>query len=337
MKKLIFCFSLVSLTALSFCFPNFLASRQVPYSRASQELDGLSLSSQIWLADQDLNLEQIKKMSSDKKDLKKVFAKLSDITEEIKKPMGVALKKKFKAKNRNHTYLPYDENRTGREIPGFYLSASDVITHAQHYIVAQAPLKRTINDFWHALIVRKCPVIVTTAMPIEYNQEKAYAYWEEDAFPIHTKDWKIEHSKKTDEILGTYTNHRLVKRTFYATNKETSERQLITQIHYENWPDNGIPDLKLFNKLLDTIDEMHIAKDAPIAVHCSAGIGRSGTFVAGHSLRKVIRKEKASGKKLNTFTVNIPEAVMILRLQRKWMVATSGQLQTIYQVIGNEI
>ncbi len=337
MKKLVFCLGVTSLALASFCFPNFLASRPVPYSKVSQELGVFSLSSQIWLADQDLSLAKIKKQGDNRKELKKIFSRLAELTNEIKKPMDVALKKKFKAKNRNHTYLPYDENRTGREIPGFYLSASDVITHAQHYIVAQAPLKATISDFWHALLVRHCPLIVTTAMPIEFNQDKAYAYWEEEAFPVYTKEWKIEHSNKNKEILGTASKHRLVKRTFYATNRETSEKQTITQLHYENWPDNGIPDMRLFTKLLDATDSMALSKETPITVHCSAGIGRSGTFVAGHSLRKSIRKEKSNEKKLESLTINIPEAVMILRLQRKWMVATSRQLQTIYQLLGDEI
>lgn len=325
-----------SFVLTAFCFPNLLASKPLSYSEKG-DIDSLSVASQMWLKNQAESPLKVKKISKDKKELRQIFSKLEQLTYEIKKPITHGFKRRHKSKNRNHAYLPYDENRTGKEIPGFYLSASDVITNMQHYIVAQAPLKHTVPDFWRALLHRNCALIVTTAMPIEEQADKAYAYWDDEAFPVYTRGWKIEHSHRSDEVLGTYGNHRLVRRTFSAYHRRTGERRKITQLHYENWPDNGIPNLALFSKLLDAAEESPLERHSPITVHCSAGIGRSGTFVACHSLRKGIRRARENGIKISESTLNIPEAVMHLRMQRKWMVATPGQLQTIYQVVSEEI
>lgn len=295
-----------------------------PLSLSSQEQD--------WLLQQELSIHTIKKQAPDYNAIKKIYKKIKSISSSITKLSTQAEAKENKTKNRYHCFLPFDENRTCREIPGFYLSASDVLTPTQQYIMAQGPLENTAPDFWYALIERNCPLIVTAVMAIEKGNDKCYGYWENHAFPIETHGWVVTPTADSP-IIAEEESHRIVKRSFICLHKATQESKTITQLHYENWPDNGIPNFDLFVRLLDEVDEMQIATTTPIAVHCSAGIGRSGTFVAAHSLRKALQQESNHHQ---DHLINIPKAIIALRLQRPYLIANAEQLQTVYQVLAKD-
>lgn len=76
--------------------------------------------------------------------------------------------------------------------------------------------------------------------------------------------------------------------------KHSGQLREIRHWWYNTWPDHGVPKIEkkhLTSDFLDMLDEMDIAKlddisikkyaenNAPILVHCSAGVGRTGTFV----------------------------------------------------------
>ena len=289
-----------------------------------------------WVKKQDHTRKKIDSIAKSDKKIRTIFTKITQLTGFIQKPSHDAKKQCHKDKNRTNRYLPFDENRTCREIQDFYLSASDVVSFQNHYIVAQAPLEETLKDFWKAILHRNCALIVTAAMPVEEKEVKAHPYWIKEEFPVKTTGWVISHSGKNDTILYTNGKERIVKRTFLAFCKKTNQTRTITQLHYENWPDNDAPSFDLFCKLLEETDQFPSSVKNPILVHCSAGVGRSGTFVACHSLRQEIRHQKALFAKKEPH-VNIPETVLILRQQRKGMVATRKQLRTIYKMAQKEM
>jgi len=57
------------------------------------------------------------------------------------------------------------------------------------------------------------------------------------------------------------------------------------------WPDHGAPDQQdyvIISKILDYISEFHekaIENDNKIVLHCSAGIGRTGSLIAIYNLQ----------------------------------------------------
>ena len=59
----------------------------------------------------------------------------------------------------------------------------------------------------------------------------------------------------------------------------------IVQLHYTGWPDHGVPSgdsMESFSTMLDAYIAHLLAKNKAI-VHCSAGVGRTGTTIAlGH-------------------------------------------------------
>lgn len=291
--------------------------------------------SRKWLQKQNTTMHDIRLIASDEKKVRHIFHKISSITKQIKKTKNEALLPEFAHKNRRHEFIPFDDNRTCKHLPNFYLNGSEVITPEQNYIVLQGPLDHTIKDFWQAMIHRDVPLIVTTTMDIEEGQPKCANYWKTH-LPItvdeYTIDLESERVIKEKTVFGKGMSfvHRLVKRSFLITSQVTKKQKSIIQLHYENWPDSGIPDLELFCTLLDQVDKQHVHAHIPIAVHCSAGIGRSGTFVAAHTLRKSIHKKKNESSNLQ---INIPLLVVHLRLQRYPMISSPAQLQVVYQAL----
>lgn len=61
----------------------------------------------------------------------------------------------------------------------------------------------------------------------------------------------------------------------------TSEAREVLQFHYTTWPDFGVPSTpRSFLHFLQVVRDSGVlnANVGPPVVHCSAGIGRSGTF-----------------------------------------------------------
>jgi len=103
------------------------------------------------------------------------------------------------------------------------------------------------------------------------------------------------------------------------------ETRQVVQLHCTKWPDFGVP--KSTGVMKDLIAEVDIRKKGvhrPIVVHCSAGIGRTGTFVAIHmSLQKALVGE----------LIDIKETVRSLRSQRLGMVQSKEQYLFVYYVV----
>lgn len=274
--------------------------------------------------------EALAKQSQDEEFLQETFKHIKQLSRSIKKTSLHAKLPLNILRNRNKGFFPFDDTRTCRHVENFYINASDVETVNQKYIITQGPLHHTVEDFWKMIILKNCTCIVALAMDIEEEEDKCAPYWKHERLPHTFEDWTITPSdERVLHVSKKLPHQKLVERYFFAKNCKTGEQRVITQIHYENWPDNGVPDFPLFVKLLDIADVRIKDASDPICVHCSAGIGRSGTFVVAQSLRKELRKTPS-------MKVNIPKTIFSLRKQRAWLVGTWAQMQVIYEVLANE-
>ena len=278
------------------------------------------------------SLREVKKTARSLDDIRDIYREIRRVSNQSRKEHSHATL--HIKKNRHKSFLPFDDNRTCRDIPGFYISASDVSAPEASYIMAQAPIKSTVADFFRAMIERKSPLVITLVMPEENGSDKCYPFWQSKLFPMKINNWtidRIEQGKTVAQSINQ-SDHRIVQRIFKCTNNTTGDVHHITQLHYENWPDNGVPEYKLFLDLLDNVEQMGLSRYSPITVHCSAGIGRTGTFVAAHS----IRKQVAAAKDPKKYRVNIPKEIIRLRKQRHSLIATSKQLQMVYMAIAEK-
>ncbi|XP_034272815.1 tyrosine-protein phosphatase non-receptor type 5 isoform X2 [Pantherophis guttatus] len=112
------------------------------------------------------------------------------------------------------------------------------------------------------------------------------------------------------------------------TLKNGEETRNLKHYWYTSWPDQKTPDqAPALLQLVQEVEEaMHRAeeKNAPIIVHCSAGIGRTGCFIATSICCQQWKNEGM---------VDILRTTCQLRLDRGGMIQTSEQYQFVHHVM----
>ncbi|CAF0962197.1 unnamed protein product [Adineta steineri] len=181
------------------------------------------------------------------------------------------------------------------------------------YIFTQGPLQSTVKDFWRMIWQENISIIVMTTNIRESGTMKCYPYW-----PLETKDhlnaglYQIQNetSDKYDSFVVT---------TLILKKKNNSETRTIYHAHYLKWPDHGIPtgtkDALLFLEKVEYYKQL-TKTIAPILLHCSAGIGRTGTFCA---------IDMGIKRYLNEKLIDIPSTVVKMRHERSGSVQTEDQ------------
>jgi len=199
------------------------------------------------------------------------------------------------------------------------------------YIATQGPLASTFFDFWRMIWELQVTVIVMLTREIENDRIKCDRYWPEPDCPMNCGTFKI-----TLADIEETCKDELITRRLLVYNMDTEEEKEVVQLQYIAWPDHGIPvSTTAFLDLIDEADSFNYQK-APIVVHCSAGIGRSGTFCTVHSTLEKLKMELAHINETNIWrepTFNIPQTVLYMRSQRPGMVQTKEQYMFIYLTI----
>jgi len=114
---------------------------------------------------------------------------------------------------------------------------------------------------------------------------------------------------------------------YRLTDLETQQSREVMQFHYTTWPDFGIPSSpNAFLKFLQQVrDSDCLSRDVgPAVVHCSAGIGRSGTFCLVDCCLVLIDKYGEC---------NVSKVLCELRSYRMGLIQTADQLDFSYQAI----
>ncbi|XP_014090961.2 tyrosine-protein phosphatase 69D isoform X2 [Bactrocera oleae] len=234
------------------------------------------------------------------------------------------------SKNRYPDIKAYDQTRVKlSQINGIqgsdYINANFVIGYRERkkFICAQGPMESTVNDFWRMIWEQHLEIIVMLTNLEEYNKSKCAKYWPE----------KISDAKQFGEItvkfvaerkMGDYLVRNLdVSRRNAAGNDEDEERRQITQYHYLVWKDFMAPEHPHgIIKFVRQINAVYSVQRGPILVHCSAGVGRTGTLVALDSLIQQLEEEDQ---------VSIFNTVCDLRHQRNFLVQSLKQYIFLYR------
>uniref|UniRef100_A0A8W8KI76 Receptor-type tyrosine-protein phosphatase T n=1 Tax=Magallana gigas TaxID=29159 RepID=A0A8W8KI76_MAGGI len=107
-----------------------------------------------------------------------------------------------------------------------------------------------------------------------------------------------------------------------------NESRTVEQFHFTAWPEKGLP--STVNSILDFWRKIRSKADitSPIVVHCSAGIGRTGTFIA---LDILINQGQKEG------SVDVVSCVANLRYQRTHLIQTVEQYKYLYSAVTKEL
>ncbi|KAM8983730.1 receptor-type tyrosine-protein phosphatase U-like isoform 2-T2 [Ara ararauna] len=226
------------------------------------------------------------------------------------------------SKNRYKSIIPYDHCRVvlqPSDTGNGYINASYVDSYRSphFFIAAQGPLPGTVLDFWQMVWQEKTSVIVMLTGLVEQNKTKCEQYWPEQ---------EQVYGDFTVTLNNTRTTTGLVTRIFSLQKAGCAFPRVVEQFHYLLWPDHGVPrNSAQLLCLVDLVNKRALEAPAgPVVVHCSAGIGRTGTFIA---LDFLLKMGRAEGK------VDVFHCVQRLREQRISMVQTKEQYTFLYEVV----
>lgn len=184
------------------------------------------------------------------------------------------------------------------------------------YIATQGPTVNTVGDFWRMVWQERSPIIVMITN-LEEKNEKCAEYWPEDT---------VTHEGIEITVVTVTQEDDYSLRVF--TLKCGGEERSLRQYWYTSWPDQKTPDKA--PPLLELVQEVERAREeappssGPTIVHCSAGIGRTGCFIATSILCKQLRTEGV---------VDILRTTCQLRLDRGGMIQTCEQYQFVHHVL----
>ncbi|XP_065539281.1 receptor-type tyrosine-protein phosphatase O isoform X2 [Lathamus discolor] len=305
-------------------FVNFASLERdgkLPYNWSKNGLKKRKLTNPVQLDDFDGYIKDMAKDSDYKFSLQ--FEELKLIGLDI--PHFAADLPMNRCKNRYTNILPYDFSRVrlvsmNEEEGSDYINANYIPGYhsPQEYIATQGPLPETRNDFWKMVLQQKSQIIVMLTQCNEKRRVKCDHYWPFTEDPIAYGDITVEMLSEEEHTDWVYRNFRIS----YA-----DEVQDVMHFNYTAWPDHGVPTTNAAESILQFV-QMVRQKSAktkgPMIIHCSAGVGRTGTFIALDRLLQHIRDHEF---------VDILGLVSDMRSYRMSMVQTEEQYIFIHQCV----
>nr|XP_035924471.1 receptor-type tyrosine-protein phosphatase C isoform X2 [Halichoerus grypus] len=248
----------------------------------------------------------------------RVFSKFS--IKDARKPFN-------QNKNRYVDILPYDYNRVelsdiNGDAGSNYINASyiDGFKEPRKYIAAQGPRDETVDDFWRMIWEQKATVIVMVTRCEEGNRNKCAEYWPS----------MEEGTRAFGDVIVKITEHKrcpdyIIQKLNITNKKEKATGREVTHIQFTSWPDHGVPeDPHLLLKLRRRVNAFSNFFSGPIVVHCSAGVGRTGTYIGIDAMLEGLEAENK---------VDVYGYVVKLRRQRCLMVQVEAQYILIHQAL----
>lgn len=254
-------------------------------------------------------------------------------------PRKEGQKPENKSKNRYKNILPFDTTRvelreTDPDVPGSdYINANyirslhdegSLVDAGKVFIATQGCLQNTVVDFWKMVYQENTHVIVMTTKEVERGRNKCVRYWPD-----------LHGTKEFGKVLVRNVDERpaqdYILRKLEVTRLDRKEPlRYIWHYQYLSWPDHGVPNepggvlwfLEEVNRTQSTIPDT-----GPIVVHCSAGIGRTGTIIVIDILIDVINRHGLD------CDIDVPKTIQRVRQQRSGMVQTEAQYKFIYMAV----
>lgn len=257
-------------------------------------------------------------------------------TSEMASQCAVAIDQVNLSKNRYPDVLPFDSTRVVlnsckdyRPSARGYINASFVKTPVEssaQFVATQGPLPHTFEDFWEMVFQYRCPAIVMLTRLVDgFKMVKCGNYFEAEDGPREFGNISI-----ITKSIQT-TNNSLVLRHQEVTKAESEQPPLsVLHIQYPEWPDHGVPQTTLAVREMFKRTYRLSTGLGPIVVHCSAGIGRTGTYCTIHdTIQRILAGDMSA--------LDVAKTVEIFRSQRIGMVQTLDQYEYCYQVVVDEL
>jgi protein tyrosine phosphatase len=249
-------------------------------------------------------------------------------------------------KNRYQDVGCWDHTRvviTGGPVDYIHGNFVDGFIKPKQFIATQGPIEDvpgqfdcTVPEFWRMIWEQKCNVIVMLCQTVELGKAKCTQYWPEKGGEkaIYGTGPSAIHVETMDVGQRNIEDHTIAMTMMKVTEGGKGTARSLVHFLHQNWPDRKCPPSAY--PIVEFLIKVHTAQKticakndispdkSPMVVHCSAGIGRSGTFLAIDIALNLVNRYSA---------LNIKEMVRLIRTQRHFAVQTPVQYVCIYQAI----
>ncbi|CAN7975950.1 unnamed protein product, partial [Ixodes persulcatus] len=228
-------------------------------------------------------------------------------------------------KNRYGNQLPYDHSRVKLK-PTAGIAFSDYINanyidgycRPKRYIATQGPRTNTVSDFWKMVWQENvCKIVMLTNL-IEKGKAKCEQYWPDEAATYGD----IQVHLMASETFPDYDVRQL-----HLTLADTTRE--VKHFHLRSWPDHGVP---LYPNVLlafrKKVNQYRAFNEAPVVVHCSAGVGRTGAYILLDTLQEQAMSEGV---------VDVVGQLAAIRKSRMNLVETLEQYNLVYRALMESI
>ncbi|XP_057710651.1 tyrosine-protein phosphatase non-receptor type 5 isoform X2 [Corythoichthys intestinalis] len=210
--------------------------------------------------------------------------------------------------------------RTGRKDDplGSYINANYIRGYRgdeKAFIATQGPMANTVDDFWLMAWQEAAPAIVMITK-LKEKSEKCVLYWPEKRGVFGRVEVEVEAARECQH----YTARGV-------TLKRGDTRRTLRHFWFTAWPDHKTPSATV--PLLRLMEDVEAARRAapragPVIVHCSAGIGRTGCFIAASVGARQLAAEGA---------VDVLAITCQMRLDRGGMIQTAEQYEFVHHAL----
>ncbi|KAM4571942.1 receptor-type tyrosine-protein phosphatase beta-like isoform 1-T2 [Fundulus diaphanus] len=274
---------------------------------------------------QEMNFHCSKLAASNNRGFKQEFRQeLNDVGKDLPSRAGALVANK--QKNRYPYILPYDHCRVRLSVQNQnpnsdYINANFVPGGGSErdFICTQGPLPNTVADFWRMVWEQNVRVIVMVTALRQKNTIMCDKYWSVEEGTVYHGLFQVTTVTRKQGPDYFITTINLRQRDF-------PNDRIITHYYYPSWPDQGVSNPVSLCAFTEHVRQHleALPRLGPAVVHCSAGIGRSGTFVTVLWLMQLC---------VRGIPPDIKAAVKDLRLHRMWMVQTLEQYILIHHCL----
>ena len=217
----------------------------------------------------------------------------------------------------------YKDNKVQIASKHNYINASWINIPSNHsFIATQGPMNSTIEDFWEMCYAYNVRIIVMICRLKEKDKVKCANYWEATLEKYQIV--KVNNEIKLDEGL--------IKREFSIKNLQDNSFKKIVQIQLTTWDDHTAP-ISNYYKIIEMIQFIDKNRDKnPVVVHCSAGAGRTGSFISMYNLFHEII-EQIDDYDTEEIKFSVMNIVRKLKEMRLFLVENEKQYLLLYNFV----
>ncbi len=194
-----------------------------------------------------------------------------------------------------------------------YFNSSNINIGGLRFLAMEGTRSKDENGFFHLLLNYHVNCLVRLTPDFEGDQKKCHPYWKGRIVSIPHPSGHVENTLNIP--------------------RKDSYPLPIPYIVCEEWPDNRGIGPEMLLKVLEAARKKNQSTDDLIAVHCSAGVGRTGTFIAAFTLLHLIDQQIADGVNIEDINISVEEIVAKLSLQRFHMVSQKTQYGDLYRLV----